>query len=209
MTRLPTIGLWTLAAIAALAAGLVFGRLYLVSDDDRRASTATAATVLAQPQPLPDVRLVSADGQAFGRQQLAGGWHLLFFGFTHCPDICPETLGLLAAVEDRLAEQGGPPQVVFVSVDPRRDDPATLREYLAHFDAGFVGVTGPAAEIERLTRALYLPFSHVGDVESGDYTVDHSGALILVDPQARALAYFTAPHDPESLLADLRRLTRG
>lgn len=197
--------LWAVAATAALAAGLTLGRAYLA--DGGGASSTEAATVLPQPRPLPQVHLVSADGDPFGRERLAGGWHLLFFGFTHCPDICPNTLGLLATIEERLAERGTqPPQVVFVSVDPRRDDPATLREYLDYFDADFIGATGPLAEIERLTQALYLPFDYVGDVESGDYTVDHSGALILVDPQARAVAYFSAPHDPETLTADLRRL---
>lgn len=199
---------WAIAAVLALAAGLALGRFLLNPDGDEDPGT-TAATILPQPRPLPDVRLTDADSDAFGRQQFAGDWHLLFFGFTHCPDICPNTLGLLAAAGERIAASGAqPPQTVFVSVDPRRDDPAALRAYLDYFDSGLIGLTGELDQIRRLTGALYLPFDYSGDVESGEYTVDHSAALVLVDPEARATAYFTPPHDPAALAADLRRLTR-
>lgn len=199
---------WVIAAALALAAGLALGR-FLLSPDGGEDPGTTAATILPQPRPLPDVRLTDADGDAFGRQQFAGDWHLLFFGFTHCPDVCPNTLGLLAAVDERIAASGAqPPQTVFVSVDPRRDDPAALRAYLDYFDSGLIGLTGELDQIRRLTGALYLPFDYSGDVESGEYTVDHSAALVLVDPEARAVAYFTPPHDPAALAADLRRLTR-
>lgn len=201
----PAALLWSLAIAIALVAGMVLGRAYLGGS-----AGPSAATVLDEPRPLPEVELVDANGEAFGRDGLTGGWHLLFFGFTNCPDVCPNTLGLLAGVEKQIEEQGArPPRVVFVSVDPRRDDPAKLRAYLDHFGGDFVGVTGPRAEIERLTQALYVPFSYVGDLESGDYTVDHSGALVLIDPRGRAVAYFTPPHDPAVLAADLRGLTEG
>lgn len=199
---------WAIAAVLALAAGLALGRLLLSPGGGEPAAPA-AATVLPQPRPLPDVRLTDAGGGAFGRRQFAGDWHLLFFGFTHCPDVCPNTLGLLTAVDEQIAASGGqPPQTVFVSVDPRRDDPAALRAYLDYFDSGLIGLTGELDQIRQLTGALYLPFDYSGDVESGEYTVDHSAALVLVDPEARAIAYFTPPHDPATLAADLRRLTR-
>ncbi|MES1944287.1 Sco1/SenC family electron transport protein [Salinisphaera sp. PC39] len=199
---------WIVAAVAALAAGLALGRVLLGAGS--ATPQAEAATVLSEPRPLPEVQLVSAAGEPFGTDRLTGDWHLLFFGFTHCPDVCPNTLGLLAGVRETMAARGdAPPKVVLVSVDPRRDDPEALRAYLDYFDPAFVGVTGPRAEIERLTAALYVPFRYVGDVEAGDYTVDHSGALVLVDPEARAVAYFSPPHDPGTLAADLAGLTGG
>lgn len=200
---------WLIAAALALAAGLALGKLLLTPDGDRTPAP-DSATVLPKPRPLPDVQLTDADGNAFGRRQFAGDWHLLFFGFTHCPDVCPNTLGLLAATDERIAASGAqPPQTVFVSVDPRRDDPATLRAYLDYFDDDLIGLTGKLDQIRRFTGALYLPFDYSGDVESGTYTVDHSAALVLVDPEVRAIAYFTPPHDPATLAADLRRLTRS
>lgn len=199
---------WTIAAILALAAGLALGRFLLNPDGGGKPGT-TSATVLSQPRPLPDIRLTDAAGDAFGRRQFTGDWHLLFFGFTHCPDVCPNTLGLLTAVGERIAASGAqPPQTVFVSVDPRRDNPAALRAYLDYFDDGLIGLTGELEQIRQLTGALYLPFDYSGDVESGEYTVEHSAALVLVDPEARASAYFTPPHDPAALAADLRRLMR-
>lgn len=205
--RLPKYLVWTAVAALALLTGLAVGRFQF---DDRAAQGgADGATVLAQPRPLPDVELIDGNGAPFARGGFEGQWDVLFFGFTHCPDICPNTLGLLATVREQLAAEGEghPPRVVFVSVDPRRDTPARLDEYLAYFDESFVGVTGTRPQIDRLTEALYLPYNYVGDVDSGDYTVDHSGALVVVDPQGRAVAYITPPLEFDMLVSELRRLT--
>ncbi len=189
--------------LAALGAGIALGAYWLAPESP--SGTQPAATVLEQPRPLPEFRLADQDGRPFDRERLAGNWHLLFFGFTHCPDVCPTTLGRLAAVEARLADSPHRPQIVFVSVDPKRDDPDTVGRYVKYFDPDFVGVTGPLDQIRRLTDALYLPFAYRGDT-GGDYSVDHSAALVLIDPAARARAYFTAPHDPAGIAADLRKI---
>jgi protein SCO1/2 len=175
----------------------------------RRPATApvvSSATVLPTPRPLPDFRLTDADGSEFGKSRLLGGWTLMFFGFTNCPDICPNTMGLLKLVKSQVSH---PLRVVFVSVDPQRDTPEKLSAYVKYFDADFIGVTGAEDELRKLASALYIPYSLTPPQAGGDYTVDHAGAVVLIDPQGAALAYFSPPHRPDDIVADLRSLTRS
>lgn len=176
---------------------------------DARLQDAQAATVLPEPRAIPSFSLTDHKGQAFGRAQLTNHWSLLFFGFTRCPDICPNTLGLLQAVNAALGQEavGSPLQVVFVSVDPRHDKPQVLKSYIEYFDPAFIAVTGPEDELQKLTGTLYMPYAYqpTGDQED-DYTVEHSGALVLLNPLGQAVAYFSPPLQIRAVLADLRRI---
>ena len=165
-----------------------------------------AGTALPSPRPLADFAFTDQRGRPFTRSNLQGRWSLLFTGFTHCPDVCPTTLAMLGDLERRLDRQDL--QFVFVSVDPERDTPETIARYLAHFDPDLVGATGTRVEMERFTAGLGL--AQVRNPGPGDdYTVDHSTALVLIDPQARLAGYFQAPHERERLAADLAALPRG
>lgn len=163
-----------------------------------------AGTALSEPRPIGEFSLVDQHGRPFGRNALENRWSLVFTGFTHCPDLCPTTLALLASVRARVPGDGL--QIVFVSVDPERDTPGRIADYLAHFDARLVGTTGTREEIERFTKALGLAQVRNPGV-GGDYTVDHSAALVLIDPRARVTGYFRPPHDAEALAADLAPLS--
>lgn len=173
-----------------------------------QASGAQAATVLPQPRAIPAFSLTDHNGQGFGPAQLNDHWSLLFFGFTRCPDVCPNTLGLLQAVNGALKQQGTaePLKVVFVSVDPKYDSPAALKSYIEYFDPGFVAVTGPETELRNLTDSLYVPYSYVATGKGNDYTVEHSGALVLLNPQGQAVAYFSPPLQLRPIVDDLRLL---
>ncbi|HUG03813.1 MAG TPA: SCO family protein [Steroidobacteraceae bacterium] len=162
-----------------------------------------AGTVLPEPHPVAAFELVDHEGRAFDRQALAGRWSLVFAGFTHCPDICPMTLATLGELGRRLGAAS--PRLVFVSVDPERDTPARISAYLRHFGPDLVGATGSPAAIGSFMRDLGLAQVKVPGV-GGDYTVDHSAALVLLDPQARVAGYFTPPHDIGLLAADLAGL---
>jgi protein SCO1/2 len=165
----------------------------------REPLTLRAGTALPEPRALPDFALVDQAGRAFGRARLEGRWSLLFTGFTHCPDVCPTTLALMADLNRRVARDDL--QFVFVSVDPERDTPDAVARYLAHFDAALVGATGERAQMERLTAGLGL--AQVRNPGSGEeYTVDHSTAFVLIDPEARLAGYFSAPHVRDALVAD-------
>jgi protein SCO1/2 len=177
---------------------------------DRSASTQlalTGGTLLTPPRPLPEFRLVDQDDAAFTPERLKNQWSLLFFGFTHCPDVCPTTLGMLARTEKQLADlpTDQRPHVVFVSVDPLRDTPRQIKPYVTFFSPTFTGVTGTSEAIEDFTTKLGVPVV-ITPASNGDYTVDHSAAIFLVDPQGALHALFSAPHDPARIAADYRQI---
>jgi protein SCO1/2 len=196
-----------LVAVAAFALALGFGLNAWRHTTSAPAMQARVATVLPAPRPLPEFALLDQDGRPFTRASLQGGWSLLFFGFTNCPDICPNTLGLLQAVKSRLGP--GAPRVVFVSVDPARDTPPVMKAYVAYFDPDFIGASGPEAELKKLADALYLPYALVPTGDGTQYQVEHSGGLVLVNAQAQAVAYFSPPLQVAPIVEDLRAIVKG
>ncbi len=168
-------------------------------------------TYLEPRRALPDFTLIDHQGRRFARDSLQGGWSLLFFGYTNCPDVCPTTLATLAAFEKRLRTRGpaAVPRVVFVSVDAARDTPAQLARYVPYFDPQFLGVTAPTqAGIEALAGKLGIAVV-LSPRPDGGYTVDHSTAILVVDPQARIAAILTGPFTPASLEDDYGRIIAG
>lgn len=164
-----------------------------------------AGTVLEQREPLPDITLVDQAGRPASRAFFEGRWSVVFGGYTHCPDICPLTAALFAELDGRLRRRGDRVQFVFLSVDPARDTPDLLGRYLAHFGAGLHGLTGSEAEVDRFAHAL--GFAQVRNpATNGDYTVDHSAALVLIDPDAQVAGYFRPPYGVKRLEADLAPL---
>ena len=184
-------------AIAAVA-GFFAGRWWPAGPPTLQAATA----LFGQERALPEFALTDHTGRAYTRQDLEGTWTLLFFGYTHCPDICPITLATMSACVDALAALGGEaPRVVFVSVDPERDAPSHLRGYVTVFREDFLGVTGPHEELRKLTRALGVVYARDGD--GPEYLVEHSAALLLVNPKAEFQAVFAPPHEPDAMARDI------
>lgn len=190
------------AVLAAVAGGIGLAAMLHGSESPELRS----GTALPEPRPIGEFELVDQHGRALGPDALEGRWSLVFSGFTNCPDVCPTTLALLADLGRRLPADSV--QRVFVSVDPERDTPERLAGYLAHFDPGITGATGTRSAIEQFTAGLGLAQVRNPGVD-GDYTVDHSTALVLIDPQARVAGYFQAPHDVAALAADLSALEGG
>jgi protein SCO1/2 len=204
----------TLLVLGFAAFSLLLGVLLWSWQQSQRAEQrlpgVQAATVLPEPRPIPDFSLSDQDEGAFGLAQLRDHWSLLFFGFTRCPDICPNTLGLLQAVNAALKQEGEAAlRVVFVSVDPEHDKPAALKSYIEYFDPAFTAVTGPEDELQKLTGALYMPFVYVPIGDGSDYTVEHSGSLVLLNPQGQVTAYFSPPLQLQPIVNDLRTLIEG
>ena len=160
--------------------------------------------VLSPPRALPLVALVDEQGRAFGPADFAGRWSFLYFGYTHCPDVCPLTLVELARLKKLLAEQlpETPTDYYLVSVDPKRDTPELLRGYVTYFDPTFHGLTGSIDDLKSLAQqsgsVFFVP---EGPGENG-YVVSHSSNIALVDPEGRLAAVFTSPHEPAQLAAD-------
>jgi protein SCO1 len=191
---------WTVAAIAVAAAAGIAAALIARQGD---APVLGAGTALDEPRALPDFSLLDARGEPFRRESLDGRWTLVFTGFTHCPDVCPMTIALFARLREEVPRSDL--QLLFLSVDPERDTPRQVARYLEHFGPGIQGATGQRTEIERVTTSMGLAQVR-NPGAGGDYTVDHSTALVLIDPGARVAGYFTAPHDPAALAADLKAL---
>jgi protein SCO1/2 len=169
----------------------------------------TTGTYLSPRRALPDFSLIDQSGHAFGPQDLRGRWSFLYFGYTNCPDACPTTLTILAALEKHLKANGAAvrPRVIFVSVDAQRDTPAQLARYVPYFDPEFVGVTAATqAAIEDLARKLGVAVYLSARSADGSYTVDHSGGIFVVDPTGKIAAILTGPFTAASLQADFGRL---
>lgn len=165
----------------------------------------TYATMVKVPRPVAEFQLTDQSGETFTRADLLGRWTLLFSGFTHCPDVCPLTLSQIRNAEQSLKSPRHH-QVVFVSVDSQRDSPEVLREYLAWFDPGWVGLTGSGAELKPLLDSLELAYVRVPLGTQGDYTMDHATAVVLIDPRGRLTGYWKAPLDARQLATDLAAL---
>lgn len=135
----------------------------------------------------------------------------MFFGYTNCPDFCPATLTVLAAVEKQLraAKSVAPPQVIFVSVDAKRDTPEQLNRYVPNFDPEFVGVTAAdQASIERVVKKWGIAAA-IQPTPNGDYIVDHSEAIFVIDPAGNLAAILSGPYTVDAVQSDFRRIVTG
>ena len=140
--------------------------------------------------------LTAGDGRTVTDRDFRGAPHLVFFGFTHCPDVCPTTLDVLAQSAQALkthAQFGTAGQVLFVSLDPERDTSAVIADYVRYFSPDMLGATGTPEALKTLARALGVLFMKV---EQGDsaYSIDHSAGVFYIDPQARLVSVLTPPH---------------
>lgn len=155
---------------------------------------ANGAVVFDKPRIFDDFELVNHRGEPFTQADLEGQWSLLFFGFTQCPDICPMAMldlkRLVEALPEDLAERT---QVVLVSVDPARDTPEVLEGYVSYFHPDFVGVTGDFLTLRRFANQVNVAFSKV--TQGDDYTVDHSGNIVLINPMGDYHGFFKPPFD--------------
>ena len=187
--------------LAAMAAGL--GLWLGTSTFSPRAMR--SALLYPAPREIPAFQLSRADGGTLRQQDWRGKWNLVFFGFTHCPDVCPTALGVLKQVRANLVEAklGDRVGMTFISVDPERDTPEQLKRYAAYFSPDLVAATGSDAELTALTRGLGLLYVRTPPAADGSYNVDHSASVVIVDPQGRMAGQFRPPLDAAALSADL------
>jgi protein SCO1 len=190
---------WTLVGLGALCAALA--GFLLAGEIDSSRPVLASGTWLPQAKPIADFHLIDSQGRAFSRTSLLGHPTLLYFGFTHCPDECPDTLAALARVRKQARLPGL--QVLFVTMDPQRDTPAVLAGYLRHFDPSFLGLTGNPAEIRRLAASLGIGITRIA-LPGGGYDFDHTMAILLFDSGGREVGVFTPPFDARQLAQSLR-----
>ena len=158
------------------------------------------------PRQLAEFKLIDDSSEVFLPEAFAGTWNILFFGFTYCPDICPLTVKQMSDVKKSLGEYSDNLRFFLVSVDPDRDQPENLRVYLDNFDKNFKGLTGEIDQIYKFSTQVNAPFFPVVNSPEPNYTVDHSGSLILISPEAKYAGFFRAPHDTDKITKALASL---
>jgi len=194
-----------LIAVIAMSAGFWLASELGTSDDGH---AQLQGTVLKPPRQIQVPELTKQDGTPFTNEDLNGQWSLLFFGYTHCPDICPTTMNVLA--EAKRKSDGDFPRVVFVTVDPQRDTVDMLGDYVHYFDPEFTGVTGDENMIQALAlqaSVLYMKVPGESGNENG-YLVDHSSSILLINPEGQLAAFLGAPHTPGSILDSVNTIVR-
>ena len=164
------------------------------------------STVLDTPMVLSDFNLTADDGTIFNLETLKGQWNLLFFGYTHCPDICPLTLHQLGQAKKALNESmQNSLNIIMISVDPDRDSTEILHQYVNSFNQKVIGATGTINEINKLTSQLGI--FHMANKEEGqNYSVSHSAAVVMINKNAEFHAVFSAPHSTENFITDLPKI---
>lgn len=199
MTTKPTGRIWLTVGLILLFIAIVLGSFIhriqqprIMTQTEMRAN---GLFLFETPRDPGAFALVDHRGEPFTAGRLEGGWTLLFFGFTHCPDICPTTMSFLADLHRQLeSTEAADTRVVMVTVDPARDTPEALADYVPYFHPDFVGVTGEFLDILSFAQTFNAPFRKV-TAEDGSYQVDHSANVILVNPRGDYHGFFRAPLD--------------
>ncbi len=191
--------------IVAFGAGMIFLNFWLSRSED---TPEIAGFVYPQPRPVSPFKLVNHNGSSFDLDALKGKWSFVYFGYTYCPDVCPTTLVELSRVQQLLKQAGvdADNQYFLVSVDPNRDTPKRLEDYVVFFNKKFVGVTGTEEVLKKFTHEVGVVYDFP-DGKSGDnYTVSHSSTIALFDPDTHLHAIFTSPHRAEEIADGFRKI---
>ena len=203
---------YVLTAAFAAALGLWAAQAWFLRDASPQLPELKAARLFAPARPLPSFSLRQSDGTPLVPGELKGHWTLVFLGFTHCPDVCPTTLAELAGAQKQWAAlpESTRPRVLFVSVDPERDTPDAIGEYAHAFHRDTLAAPADVPTLEAFTKSLSLVFAKApapDDAPAGQYAVDHSAALAILDPQGRLTGFIQPPFSPRDIAADMIALS--
>ncbi|MDP6917218.1 MAG: SCO family protein [SAR86 cluster bacterium] len=156
--------------------------------------------LIEPPRNLGTFNLVDSNGKEFLPGDFQGKWNLLFFGFTFCPDICPITMSMLSRTEKGLdIKDQEKIRIFLVTVDPDRDSPEQLKVYLENFSEKFIGLTGGLDQIYNFATSVNAPFNPIVNSKDPNYTVDHTGSIVLIDPEGNYAGFFRAPHNQDNV----------
>lgn len=186
------------AGVLVIAAGVL---LALALRETPRGAAGTAlASAIGGP-----FQLIDQNGKPFSDADLKGRWHLIFFGYTHCPDACPTALNEISLALDRLGMKRDEVGVVFITVDPERDTPDALKSYVQSFDAPIVALTGSPEAVAQAAKA-YRVFYAKHPRADGDYDMDHSAVIYVMNPEGRFTATFTPDSSADAIVQRLQKL---
>lgn len=166
--------------------------------------------MLTKPMELTSFNLINHQDKQFQLKDLENQWSLIFFGYTQCPDVCPSTVFKLNQIYDLLDQDqriSKLPQVIFISIDPERDNPETLSEYLAFFNPRFIGITGDQSEIKKITSTMSVYYEKIEQNEdSNSYIMNHTASIFLTNDEGKLVASFRPTATPQELTSDIKRI---
>lgn len=195
-----------LMVIAVLSFGIGGALQYYQSREKLIEAEQVKGTVLNSPRALADFKLTDDRGHIFTNQNLKGQWSFIFFGFTNCGYICPMTMDKLAKVHASLEKQRiKPPQVIFISVDPDRDSVTKIHKYVKAFNPNFIGLRGDKAALKLISDDLSVVYTKIAkgnDNNKENYDINHSGTIMLINPQGDLYAIFSQPHQVKNITQD-------
>jgi len=197
MIRTPEALIPYIVALAAFLAGLAWH----LADSIPHIGQTIVSGQIAVGGPF---HLVDQDGTARSDQDFREHWMLIYFGYTHCPDVCPLTLTLMASVIDKLGTRAFQVTPIFITVDPARDTPKVMKDYVASFGKSFVGLTGDAKSIAIIEKE-YRVAAIRHPLPGGDYAMDHSSTIYLIDPHGRFVMDYDDSTKPEDIAADIAK----
>lgn len=207
LKKRPAYLVWGIVAIVLFAVGII---TQMCTSKKTINYGAFHGTLLDHSRKMPLFDLMGTDHQPFNLERLQGRWTFLFFGFTHCGSICPVTMAELGKMF-RLLAQGGvqpKPQVFMVTLDPERDNPARLEQYVKAFDPSFEGVYGSLQAVQKFAHDMGIASERVASnlEQPRQYNIEHSGAIMLINPHGELVAFFTPPHQAALLASDYKLL---
>ena len=204
--------------IGVLIAVIVLGGSLWVAGQDQKVANQIdydnlTATIFNEPRTIQSFHLIDDQQQPFSHANLKGHFTFLFFGFTNCGGICPTTMAELAKVFRQLPASvlEKNPQVVFVTVDPERDTPNKLRAYLNSFNPAFIGVTGDPSALSRMRHELgilTMKKKMPKNQQNNPDNLDHSGTILLINPDGKYMGVFSMPHQAEAIVSDFTLLSQ-
>lgn len=182
--------LFLIVGLIALGVGAIYLKRLFMSDDLLVYSNNNTITVFDDPIPIQNLDLQSNQG-SFTRQDLLGKWSFIFFGYTHCPDVCPTTLTLLQQVNHGLQDYPEKVQMIFITLDPARDTVRKIGEYVAYFNKHFIGLSGGQPEIDKLVKTLGVLYEKELPQKDG-YAINHTASVFIVNPKAQVQALLSS-----------------
>lgn len=202
--------LYIILAAFAAGFGLWAGQHWLNKSPSQPVAAMQTVRMFPEARQIPDFSLQTADGKVFNKARISQHWTLVFLGFTHCPDICPTTLGELSKAQKiwETLPADTRPRVLFVSVDPERDTPKALAEYAAFFHPDTLTATAQEPVLGDFVQSIAMVYAKKS-LGNGDYTMDHSATIVVLNRQGNEVGIIRPPFAPEKIAADLLALSKN
>jgi len=191
--------------LAVLAAGTGF-YISLKQSQQKLKNPNIEGLFWPSPKIIQPFESVDQLGQSFGLEQINNKWSFIFFGYTHCPDICPITMSVMAETYKQLKTEYKDLQIIFVTVDPVRDTTEKLAAYVTYFNEDFIGLGGSTEMVNSLTRQIGIAYYLNNEETSDNYLVDHSASIFLFDPKARMVGKFSPPQETEKIINQFKNI---